>query len=133
MYFGFGQHPAFNCPLDRNKNFDDYFIEFNEEDVENKKLHLSYELFEKYPTYIINHPKSSVFILSDGENKVVMRISDAYQIFALWTPHAPFICLEPWVNHLDRNDTATPFEQRDGNLSLQPGEIYEIGYSIQIL
>jgi len=133
LYFGFGQHPAFNCPLDKKKQFSDYFIEFDEEDVENKKLDLSYELFEKYPTYIIDHPKSSTFTLSDGENKVVMRISDAYHIFALWTPHAPFVCLEPWVNHLDGKDMETPFEEREGNICLKPSQIYSISYSIQIL
>ena len=43
MYFGFGQHPAFNCSLDRNREFSDYRIEFDKDDVENGVLDLSYE------------------------------------------------------------------------------------------
>ncbi|MBQ5805341.1 MAG: aldose 1-epimerase family protein [Erysipelotrichaceae bacterium] len=132
MYFGFGQHPAFNCPLVPEKTFSDYWIEFEKEDVEGRKLDLSYELFEKYPTYIVKDPESRVFTLTDGENKVVMRISDQYRIFALWTPHAPFVCLEPWVNTLDGTEDV-PFEERPGNITLSPKEEYRIGYSFEII
>ncbi len=132
LYFGFGQHPAFNCPLDKNKRFDDYWVEFDREDVVGSKVGLSYELFEKYPTFIVNDPKSRVFTLSDGVNKVVMKTDDKYRIFALWTPHAPFICLEPWVDHIDKDDLSTPFEERDV-VCLPKGETYRISYSIEIV
>lgn len=132
LYFGFGQHPAFNCPLDENKSFNDYYIEFEKEDVEGCCLNLSYELFEQYPTYIVNNPKSRVFTLSDGENKVIMRVDDKYNIFALWTPMAPFVCLEPWVNIIDKNDLDTVFEKRD-NICLNKDENYKIGYSVEIV
>ena len=132
LYFGFGQHPAFNCPLDPSKNFDDYYIEFEKEDVDNSRLDLSYELFEKYPTYIVRNPMSKKFTLSDGTNKVVMEVDDKYKIFALWTPHAPFVCLEPWVNTLDKADTDTPFEKMDVNC-LKQNETYKIGYSFEIV
>mgnify|MGYP002868669759 CR=1 FL=1 len=132
LYFGFGQHPAFNCPLDKDKKFDDYFVEFEKEDVEGSRLNLSYELFEKYPTYVINHPLSRVFTLSDGENKVVMKTDEKYKIFALWSPHAPFVCLEPWVNRIEPEDVSTPFEERD-NVVLDQGETYHIAYSFAII
>ncbi|MBQ2078346.1 MAG: hypothetical protein II638_02070 [Erysipelotrichaceae bacterium] len=132
LYFGFGQHPAFRCPLAASKQFDDYSIEFEKEDVPGKKLALSYELFEKYPTYIVMDPASRVFTLSDGENKVVMKVDEKYRIFAVWTPHAPFVCLEPWVNTLDKEDHDTPFEKRDV-IKLDEGKTYKIGYSFAIV
>lgn len=132
IYFGFGQHPAFNCPLDKNKKFNDYYIEFDKEDVIDKKLNLSYELFDKHPTYIIKNPKSRIFTLSDGTNKVIMRVDDKYKIFAIWTPHAPFVCLEPWVNTLDKNDTITPFEERDV-ICLNKDDKYQIKYEFEIV
>ena len=132
MYFGFGQHPAFNCPLVKDKTFSDYCIEFEKEDVAGGRLDLSYELFEKYPTYIVNEPESRTFTLTDGTNKVVMHVSDQYRIFALWTPHAPFVCLEPWVNTLDSTEDV-PFEERPGNIRLSPKEEYRIGYSFEII
>lgn len=132
LYFGFGQHPAFNCPLDENRKFDDYYIEFDKEDVQECRLDLSYELFEKYPTYIINNPQSRSFTLSDGENKVIMKVDDKYKIFAIWTPMAPFVCLEPWVNTLDKNDQDTPFENRNV-ICLNKADNYRIGYSIEII
>ena len=132
LYFGLGQHPAFNCPLVKDKQFSDYWIEFEEEDVENKRLDLSYELFEKYPTFVVKDPKSRRFTLSDGENKVVMDVDENYKIFAVWTPHAPFVCLEPWVNTLDMNEGKKPFEQMDV-IVLEKGGTYRIGYSFAVI
>ena len=132
LYFGFGQHPAFNCPLDTDRKFDDYFIEFDREDVEGNRLNLSYELFERYPTYRIDNPESRTFTLSDGDNKVIMNVDDKYRIFAVWTPMAPFVCLEPWVDAIDPKDIDTPFEQRDV-ICLNKDENYKIGYSIEIV
>ena len=70
--------------------------------------------------------------LSDGENKVILHTDDKYKIFALWTPHAPFVCLEPWVDHIEIDDTTTPFEERDV-VCLPKGETYHISYSIAIV
>ena len=133
LYFGFGQHPAFNCPLDKNKKFEDYFIEFEKNDVENGRLDLSYELFEKYPTFVVNNPQSRIFTLSDGENKVRMYVDDNYRIFAVWTPHAPFVCLEPWVNTIDELEDNAPFESRKGNIVLNLNDTYRISYSFEII
>ena len=134
LYFGFGQHPAFNCPMVEDKQFSDYFIEFEkEEEGVGKRLDLSYELFEQYPTFIINDPKSRVFTLSDGGNKVVMYTDEKYKIFALWTPHAPFVCLEPWVNNINAMDESLPFEKMKENICLRPQEIYEIGYGFELV
>ncbi len=132
LYFGFGQHPAFNCPLDSNKKFNDYYIEFEKDDVLNNRLDLSYELFEKYPTYKIDNVKSRIVKLSDGDNSVIMYFEDKYKIFAIWTPMAPFICLEPWVNTLLKDDLDTRFEDRDV-IKLNKDEKYQIGYSFEIV
>ena len=132
LYFGFGQHPAFRCPLDLNKQFSDYYIEFEKEDIPGGRLDLSYELFEKYPTYVVMNPESRIFTLSDGENSVRMKTDDHYRIFAVWTPHAPFVCLEPWVNTLEKEDTVTPFEERDV-IALEKGGVYKIEYGFAII
>ena len=132
LYFGFGQHPAFNCPLSKDKKFSDYWIGFDQPDVEGGRLPLSYELFQKYPTYIIKDPQSRTFTLSDGENQVIMHTDDKYRIFALWTPMAPFVCLEPWVNTLDEKDLLTPFEQREGNVVLDKDESWHIAYDLTV-
>ena len=132
LVFGFGLHPAFNCPLDRKKAFSDYRVEFDQEDVEGKVLPLNYELFEKYPTYVIHEPKSHMYRLTDGENEVVLETEEGFHIFALWTPKAPFVCLEPWVNTLDDEPGIRDFESAKGNIILNAGEEYRIAYRISI-
>lgn len=133
LYFGFGLHPAFNCPLVPDRKFSDYRVEFNREDVPGSVLDLSYELFEKYPTYIIKEPLSRTYTLTDGENGVIMKTSDAFRVFALWTPMAPFVCLEPWINPLDYDQDQKAFEKMEGNLVLERGETYRVSYSFMIV
>ena len=133
LIFGFGLHPAFNCPLDPKKDFSDYRVEFECEDVEGSVLPLSYELFERYPTYVIHDPKSRRFTLTDGENSVIMETEEGFRIFALWTPKAPFVCLEPWVNTLDDEPEIRVFENAKGNIVLDKGQEYRIGYRFAIV
>ena len=133
LVFGFGLHPAFNCPLDKEKSFSDYRVEFECEDVEGSVLPLSYELFEQYPTYVIHDPKSRRFTLTDGENSVILETEEGFHIFALWTPKAPFVCLEPWVNTLDDEPEIRVFENAKGNIVLNRGEEYRIGYRFAIV
>lgn len=133
LVFGFGLHPAFNCPLDPKRSFFDYRIEFEEEDVEGKVLPLNYELFDRYPTYVIHDPKSRMFRLTDGENAVIMETEEGFHIFALWTPKAPFICLEPWVNTLDDEPGIREFEPAKGNIVLRKGGEFRIAYRFSIV
>ena len=56
LYFGFGQHPAFNCPLVKDKEFADYWVEFEKEDV------------EKDPAEDLKEvPEAPEFALKDGD------------------------------------------------------------------
>ena len=133
IVFGFGLHPAFNCPLAEGRSFDDYRVEFDADDVEERRLDLSYGLFDRYPTYVVDKVKSRSFLLTDGENGVRLRTGEGFNIFALWTPHAPFVCLEPWVGEIDASDETTPFEQREGNIHLPKGATFDIRYSIELV
>jgi len=79
----------------------------------------------------VNDPQSRRFTLTDGENSVVMKTDEHYKIFAVWTPHAPFVCLEPWVNTLSKEDHR-PFEERE-LVVLEKGETYSISYGFAII
>lgn len=137
MPYGFGLHPAFNCPLVKDKKFEDYKVIFNkdEDNLENKTLPLTRDLFKKYPTFYINELHSNKLVYTDGTNSIKMGFND-FTMFGLWTCEdkpADYVCLEPWLMEIDKNDLSTPFEQRKGVRTLKVNETFKINYTIEII
>ena len=138
MPFNFGLHPAFNCPVEPDKSFDDYHIEFsNHETFEwlNTKVDNSKELaLDKEAlaaTIIITDPASSYASLTDGNHGV--RVScTGYKWLAFWSPNAPFVCIEPWHSHTDFTEVKVPFEEREGTQFLEAGKTFTTAYSIEV-
>ncbi|MDO4198242.1 MAG: aldose 1-epimerase family protein [Erysipelotrichaceae bacterium] len=119
MPFGFGQHPAFNCP----EGFKDTKIVMDDKD----ELVISDELFDKYPTVVYdpNPYKKAVLYANNHELEVDF---EGYNILAVWSPHAPFVCIEPWMS--GNPDPGLAFEDRPHSYKLSPGENQVISYSI---
>lgn len=123
MPYGFGLHPAFSC-LD---NYQDTRIVFDKEENEfGKELVINKELFEKYPTVIINNPNSTKATLITGNKKISVNY-DGFKIFAVWS-QGPFVCLEPWMNYIDKNPSIE-MKDREGYKELKPNEMVTIQYS----
>lgn len=143
MPFSFGLHPAFNCPLVDGEKFEDYHLEFSNEEVLNgllgpfslnndKKIPCDYSLFEENPTICFEYPKSSSVKLTNGKHGVIVDLV-GYRWLAFWTKqNAPFMCIEPWHGHGDYNEIEVPFESREGTINLAPNHHYETAYSIEI-
>ena len=142
MPFNFGLHPAFNCPLQKSEHFEDYWVEFSNEEIlhgfgphedlaKTKHLPLSYEGFEKTPTWMYHNLKSPYVSYTNGEHGV--RVSTVgFPVLAFWTPKAPFLCIEPWKGLGRKIEEELPFEERDAVLSLEPGKHYLTHYSISV-
>lgn len=126
MPYGFGLHPAFACPVD----YKNTRVVFEKEEEEfGKEIVINKELFEKYPTVVINSPKSTSASLVFDNRKITVKYDD-FKIFAIWS-QGPFVCLEPWMNHIDKDHT---IEMKDRVLykELSPKEEVTIKYSWQI-
>ena len=138
MPFNFGLHPAFNCPIEPGKSFNDYQIVFSNHEsftwldttVENStELALDPEALAK--TIIITDPKSSEASLTDGKHGVTVSCV-GYKWLAFWSPNAPFVCIEPWHSHTDFDKVECDFKDREGTLSLEAGKTFTTAYSIKI-
>lgn len=128
MPFGFGLHPAFNCPLTSDKVFEDYWVEFDNGD----KYPLNYQDLKQVETKIYRNIDFSKAVLTDGKHGVEMNFK-GFRHFALWSAMGPFICLEPWMNQIDnKKDWPMPFEEIEGIDKLEPNQKFEIGYSYRI-
>lgn len=142
MPFGFGLHPAFNCPIENDEKFEDYYIEFSSKENDNteelklikdSKLALNRELFKKFPTVIYYGLNSAFVTLSNGKHKVKVTCN-GYPVLAFWSPkESPFICIEPWFSHGDFKEVNLPFEEREGIISLESNKSFSTAYSIEII
>lgn len=142
MPFGFGLHPAFNCPIDKGEDFSDYWIAFSAQEDQmaittdcliDNKLPLTRNLFNVFPTVIYKGLNSSNVRLTNGKHTVEVGVAN-YPYLAFWSPSdAPFVCIEPWYSHGDFTKVDKDFSQREGMITLNPGESFYATYYIEIL
>ena len=139
--FNFGLHPAFNCPLFKGEKFQDYWVEFsNKNEVysnlwENKKevikLPLDYESFKKQRTWSFTGMSSSEIIYTNGNHGAKVGIV-GFPIVAVWTPMAPFVCLEPWLGLGRKTESQIEFSKRDATALVETGKSRFITYHITV-
>ena len=138
MPFNFGLHPAFNCPSDPAKKYEDYHIDFNAPETFTwketylagaKRMSLHPDALSQ--TIIIHHPDSDEVSLNDGSHGVKVHFT-GFEWLAFWSPHAPFVCIEPWYSHTDFEQVKVPFEKREGTQFLQPHDTFHAGYDITV-
>ena len=153
MLFSIGSHPAFNVPLGASEKYEDYFVEFEEEEyggayyLENglvnfhnapdrkmfksKKIPLKHGLFSKDALIFrdMNSRKVSLKNIHNSKS-IVMEIENAPYL-GLWSPDgAPFICIEPWFGVADGVDSNNVFLEKEGLISLESGSCFQSSYSL---
>ncbi|MEA5027101.1 MAG: aldose 1-epimerase family protein [Erysipelotrichaceae bacterium] len=142
MPFAFGLHPAFNCPLTNDRNFTDYYLEMASDCVLRghnpkadqgliKRIGLSYDLFSEYHTLTFNDLSSPYLSFTDGEHGVGIS-TVGYNCVAVWSPQAPFICLEPWHLPANKCNEDRPFIERDASYELAPKQSFLTAYTISV-
>ena len=141
MPFGFGLHPAFNCPIEQDESFDDYSLIFHSHEdpdspekalIKDHELKLDYSLFDKWPTIIMEHLNSAEISLRSSKHELVVTCAN-YPYVAFWTPKAPFICIEPWYSHGDFEPNDLKFEDRPGIIKLESGKSFYTEYAITLI
>lgn len=138
MYYNLGGHTAYNfdigqgnCSLifEKKENkesgtFDlatglrlDKEIQLLEDQ---KVLKMDYDLFA-YDTLLLEYLASNYLILDQGEAlpKIKINFGD-FPYLALWTPKAPFLCVEPWCGVTDDLDDTGHIETKRGIQILNP-------------
>lgn len=153
MYFSIGAHPAFNCPILKGTEKEDYTAVLGE------KNELNYVLIdEKTGGVLYNDPKSiankirleeSLFdndalifddyqveeaslLYPDGSPYVTVRCK-GFSSFGLWSKpkaNAPYVCLEPWIGRCDNIGFSGELKDKYGVRSLEAGEIFKADFEI---
>ncbi len=148
MPFSIGAHPAFALP---NK-FSSYSLKFEKQEqlvstqlendllsdktiqlpVDNGIMPLDYDLF-KNDALILKELQSGAVTLLEGENPLLTVTFEKFPHLGIWTKDkAPFICIEPWQGYSDLHNASGNITEKEGIITLEPGENHNTGLSIEI-
>jgi len=150
IYFGIGGHPAYACEYASGK----YRLEF--EDIEDRleiyqledgllkknpeklskyfrenRIFLNEKTFEKDALIIKNINSSKIYLKT--ETKTILAFDfKGFPYLGIWSkPEAPFVCIEPWMNHTDTVEASGKFEDKENILKLEPNEEFNSEYSVE--
>ena len=149
MYFYIGGHPGFNCPINENEAFDDYYVEYEKNETiiqslpdsssrtimqDEKILPLTHELFD-YDSFCIDYPNSKCISLKSKKTDREIKLDfDGCDCITVWSPlgDAPFVCLEPWSSTPSSYDKDDDLEKKERAKKLQPNDKYDFSVTIKI-
>lgn len=154
--FVIGGHPAFNCPLDKGKSFEDYRISFSSPvnakclrpDVHSGLIDISkrYDVLSAADKIQLDHslfdldamvfddiaPKSA--LLSAGGRGVRIDYQD-FDNLLVWSSSngGSFVALEPWTGISTCSDEGENMEEKRGMTVLEPGERASFAFKITLI
>jgi len=153
LYFSVGAHPAFNCPLQINEQFDDYELVFpdknsitinalsnglitantNKIHLDNERLPVNKALFEKDALVCLNNQINEVSLVSKKTQHGVTLRSENWPYFGIWSkPQTEqFVCLEPWHGIADSDNASGELIEKNGIIKLQASQQFDCDFSMK--
>ena len=154
LLFSIGAHPALRCPLLPGEVFEDYYFEFDHPVTlerhllqgglltgatvpvlhEARELPLSYELFAD-DALVFKHYDFTRLTLRSRKSAHFVRFQfDGFPYLGLWTkgPGAGFVCVEPWHGIASPAGLPGELSEKEGILTLEPGQVFSASYTIEV-
>jgi len=155
IYFQLGTHPAFNCPIGGDGEFEDYVLEFNQEEslerffvtggniqIPDKSeivlekgtvLPLTRAQFEEGAMIFRDVKSDRVTLKSEKSEHSVSVSSENFPYLGVWQPkNAPFLCIEPWHGLADADKFEGELKDKELAVELEPGEYFEAALVIEV-
>lgn len=158
MPFVIGGHPAFNCPLCEDEEFEDYKVVFDKPiskpclrpdhhtglvDVSKKydvmkgtdTLNLKHNLFEENDALIFENCQAKLATLTGKNGKGIKIEFQDMNNLLVWSAvgNAPFVALEPWTGISNCSDEDEIFENKRGMTVLEPDETVSFKFKITMI
>lgn len=150
MPFSIGAHPALNCDLlgggvelefERNERLECLSLDvekglLNGQSVhlflEDRKLKIGPESFEN-DALVFEDLESDWIRVIDPSTKTAVKVTyKGFPFMGIWSPKAPFVCIEPWYGVTDGLDDDGPLNDKRGIIILGPEERFEAVHSIEV-
>ncbi len=151
MPFSIGGHPAFNCNLDSGR----VRVVFESEEMLSTRLidlktgllngarmackadggilGLKPEIFD-IDTLIYDNLKSTWVRLEDETTGTHLKVDfDGFPYLGIWSPKAPFVCIEPWQGLADSLGDSGDLFSKEGMVHLNAGAEHICSFGIEVL
>ncbi len=155
LIFAVGAHPGFNIPLNPGEEYDDYFIEFDEDcqpqrmrisaaglftgetapyPLENNRiLRLHHRLFDNDAVALQGAVKGLTVRSETGARCIHFSYPDMNYLLIWHMPKtdAPYVCIEPWTSHPGMDGKIEDLTEKHAMTTLKPQGIYRNVYTIR--
>lgn len=153
LLFSVGAHPAFAVPLTADTVYEDYYLEFSQDEslnihqiednligdqvailqLSDRKLNLQHELFYN-DALVMKDLNSKSIQLKNIKNQhgLNFRFID-FPFFGIWSAKdADFVCLEPWCGIADSIHHNQQLSDKEGIQSLSPGLDWKRSWEVEV-
>lgn len=155
--YSIGGHPGFNIPVGEEAAFEDYTIQFHEDEeqfcpvidlqaglidwsaqgfkLSGREIPLRHELFYQDALVFEELNSSSVRIINKATGHGVEMDFTGFPMLGIWSAvnDGPYVCLEPWTGCATLTTEGDEFVEKKGMAQLQPGETGEHKFTVNIL
>lgn len=156
MFFSIGGHPGLTVPFTDRSTFNDYYLQFDEEeseserllldggllsgeklvftDIVGEKLKLDYSIFDQDAIILEGLNSQKVALKSEKEDVSLIFDFTGFPLLAFWTKpkaNAPFLCIEPWYGIADKKEALVDYKDKKAIEMLLPNEAFNCSYSIE--
>lgn len=154
MYFQLGAHPAFAVPFLPGERYEDYFLEFEKDNILDREnineegyfdtsisnvikgsnqLPLESDMFVRDAIILKDLDSRKVTLRSVRNNHFLSVEFPNFNYLGLWSkPGAPFLCIEPWLGCADTIGKPVAFNEKEGIQSLGLHEKFRASIIITI-
>lgn len=154
MPYSVGGHPAFNCPLYDSEEYEDYSLEFEQEETDStwmvepngligldqrlvldntKTLLLDKHIFDDDALIFKDLKSREVKLCHKSKGAILSVKFDDFDYLGIWAkPGATFVCIEPWLGIGDSLDSNQNFTEKEGLLFVEPKQSETKSYSITV-
>lgn len=154
VFFSVGAHPAFAVPFQAGEAYEDYCIEFEQDEplethrlsasgyftgetepvaTEGRRLPLTKHLFDRDALVFKNLQSRRVTIRSDKREQAVAVEFREFPYLGLWAkPGASFVCIEPWLGCADSEGQPVPIEQKELIQHIEPGRVFDASFTVTV-
>ncbi|RFS27027.1 aldose 1-epimerase family protein [Chitinophaga silvatica] len=154
MLFSVGAHPAFRVPLVKDTTYEDYFLRFNKVETTGiwplspdgqiesapvpflnqvSELPLKKSLFYKDALVFKSLASTTISIKSKLTPHGLTVSYDGFPFMGIWAAKdADFVCIEPWCGIADSVTSSGKLEDKEGILSLEPGNTFTRSWNVEL-
>lgn len=157
LLFSIGAHPAFRCPLrpEADEVFTDYGFHFDHPTSfarqllhnglrsgetapvlhEKSALPLNYALFSDDALVLAHYDFTRITLQKQDKTGPFVRLEFAgFPYLGLWTkgPEAAFVCVEPWHGVASPVGPPQELADKEGILTLAPGQVFAAEYRVTV-